>query len=182
MTSTKSLAESNNSTVSNVVPFRPAGHNPPDLDARPFRSWGAQTRRSGVNAVELEPLECRLARRVERVLAALLYHAVLEPDDLRAARTVSIEKRVSQLISRERLLAVARAAICQGLTADLTRLAAAVIAFELDAQSHGWNKLLLQFSARRRQIRNDTLAIADLLAWELDTLRFRPIDQFAKFL
>lgn len=173
MTNRKCLAESEESFAGNVVPFRPAGT---------LRRGGAQTRYSEANAVELEPLELRLARRVERVLAALLYHAVFEPDDPCGERSSSSEQRVSQLVSHERMVAIARAAICHGLTADLTRLAAAVIVFELQAQARWWNRMLRPLSARRRQIHDDTMAIADLLAWDLHALRLRPIDQFAPFL
>jgi hypothetical protein len=85
-------------------------------------------------------------------------------------------------VSHGRLLAVANAAISLDWTDDLTRLAAAVIAFELQVQSRWRNKLLRTFSERRRQIHADTLAIAQLLAWDLDALKVRPIDKIAKFL
>ncbi|GGA39544.1 hypothetical protein GCM10010981_30970 [Dyella nitratireducens] len=132
--------------------------------------------------MEHELPEERLARRVERVLCALLYHTVLEPKGFRSAKFPSIEKRVSELVSRDRLTAISRAAISLDSTDDLTRLAAAAITFELKTQS-GWRSRVLRlFSAPRRQINADTLAIAGLLAWDLDALKARPIDTFAKFL
>ena len=132
------------------------------------------------NAIEQEPPELRLARRVERVLCALLYHAVLAPGDLRGFKFLPIERRVGQLVSRDRLAAIARAAIDNDLTADLTRLAAVAITFELQAQSQWRNRWLRLFSAYRRRVHTDTLAIAQLLTWDLDALKVRPIDTFAK--
>jgi hypothetical protein len=179
-TTTNFLIESQQSAPSNVIPLWPAGSRPSAPDARPSRSRGPQAVEA--NAVELEPLEQRLARRVERVLSALLYHAVLNPSDLRGAQPLSIEKRVAQLVSHGRLVAIANAAISLDWADDLTRLAAAVITFELQAQCQWRNKVLRWFSARRRQIHADTSAIAQLLAWDLDALKVRPIDKFAKFL
>lgn len=181
-TTTNFLIESEQSAPSNVIPLWPAGTRPSAPNARPSRSRASQAHTVEANAVELEPLEQRLARRMERVLSALLYHAVLTPGDARAAQSVSIEKRISRLVSHGRLLAIANAAISLDWTDDLTRLAAAVIAFELQVQSRWRNKLLRAFSERRRQIHADTLAIAQLLAWDLDALKVRPIDKFAKFL
>lgn len=181
MTNTRPLATSEGSNASNVVPFRPVRNNVQGLSARPLPSWNAPGRSAGANALEQESLEQRLARRVERVLQALLYHALLEPNDSPHS-TYSIEERVRQMVSRDRLMAIARAAISLGLTADLTRLAAAVIVFELKTQSRWPNKMLRPFSAHHRQINNDTLAIARLLAWDLDALKVRPIDKFAQFL
>ncbi|WP_233842663.1 hypothetical protein [Dyella sp. 2HG41-7] len=182
MTTTKLLAKTEDGSPSNVVPFRPARNRPQALSDPSFQAQPAQVKTFGVNAVEQEPLEQRLARRVERVLEALLYHALLEPGDLRGSACFSIQKRVSQLVSRDRLMAVARAAINLGMTSDLTRLAATVIVFELQAQSRWQDRMLRSFSAHRRQINQDTLAIARLLAWDMDALNVRPIDTFAKFL
>jgi hypothetical protein len=182
MTNTNFLIESERTFPSNVVPLYPAGNQSRGLGARPYRSSGAQVHPIEANAVEQEPAEQRLARRVERVLCALLYHAVLGPGDPRDSISFSVEKRVNQLVARERLAAIARGAINLELTADLTRLAAAAIMFELQTQSRWRNKWLRLFSARRRQINTDTLAIAGLLAWDMDALTVRPIDTFAKFL
>ncbi|WP_147293205.1 hypothetical protein [Dyella monticola] len=135
-----------------------------------------------VNAIEQEPTDERLARRVERVLCALLYHAVLEPSGRRSSKFFSIEKRVAQLVSRDQLAAIARAAIRLDLTADLTRLAAVAIMFELKAQSRWLNRMLRLFSAHHRQIKADTRAIAQLLTSDLDALKVRPIDTFAGIL
>ncbi|RUL77612.1 hypothetical protein [Dyella choica] len=182
MTTTKLLAEAGDDIPTNVVPFRRTRSNLRGLGARSFRSRGVQVRPSGPNAVELEPAEQRLARRVERVLAALLYHALLEPGDLLGAKPVSVEKRISRLVSHDRLIAIARAAISHDLTDDLARLAAAVIVFELKTQSRWWNRMLRLVSVRRRQINDDSLAIARLLAWDMAALQVRLIDQFAAFL
>ena len=182
MKTTNFLIESERSAPSNVIPLWPAGGSPRRASAHPCRLVDAQAHAIGTNAVELEPPEQRLARRVERVLCALLYHAVLEPGDLHSAKSFSIEKRVNQLVTRDRLTAIARAAISLSLTDDLTRLAAAVITFELETQSGWQNRVLRAFSADRRQIHADTLAIACLLAWDLDALKIRPIDTFAQFL
>lgn len=175
------LAESQDTHPSNVVPFRPARDNRRGSADGPFRSWG-QGRPAGVNAVEKEPTERRLARRIERVLGAILYHALLEAGDLRGLTYLSVEKRVNRLVSRDRLMAIAHAAISLGVTADLTRLAAAAVVFELQAQSRWSSRMLRAFSANRRQINDDTLAIARLLAWDLEALKLRPIDTFASFL
>ncbi|RDS83510.1 hypothetical protein DWU98_03975 [Dyella monticola] len=107
---------------------------------------------------------------------------MLEAGELRGSAHLSIEKRVSRLVSRDRLTAIAHAAINLDVTADLTRLAAAVIVFELKAQSRWSNRMLRAFSAHHRQINDDTLAIARLLAWDLEALNVRPIDTFASFL
>jgi len=181
-TTTNFLIESEQSVPSNVIPLWPAGSRPSAPNARLSRPRGAQAQAVEANTVELEPLEQRLARRVERVLSALLYHAVLSPGDLRAAQSLSIEKRVAQLVSHGRLVAIANAAISLDWADDLTRLAAAVITFELQVQCRWRNKVLRWFSAHRRQVHADTLAIASLLAWDLDALKVRPIDKFAKFL
>ena len=181
-TTTNFLIESEQSAPSNVIPLWPVGSRPSGPNARPSRSRGAQAQAIEANAVALEPLEQRLARRVERVLSALLYHAVLSPGDLRGAQSLSIEKRVGQLVSPGRLVAIANAAISLDWADDLTRLAAAAITFELQAQFRWRNRLLRLFSPRRRRIHADTLAIAQLLAWDLDALKVRPIDKFAKFL
>lgn len=180
MTTTTSLMKSDDSTLSNVVPFRPLRNNA--KGARPFRSVDGQVRPLEANAVELESVEERLARRVERVLCALLYHTALQPGDVRGSKSFSIEKRVNQLVSRDRLVAIARAAINMDSTADLTRLAAAAIVFELESQSGWWQRIRRPFSAQRRQINADTLAIAGLLTWDVAALKIRPIDKFAKFL
>lgn len=182
MTTTKPLTKSEDGNPSNVVPFRPVRNHPRGLSDHASRLQSTRAQPLETNAVEQEPLEQRLARRVERVLEALLYHAVLEPGDLRGSACFSIQKRVSQLVSHHRLMAVARAAINLGLTSDLTRLAATVIVFELQAQSRWPDKMLRSFSPQRRQINQDTLAIARLLAWDVDALKVRPIDTFAKFL
>lgn len=183
MTSTNTLTTSEDSHPSNVVPFPSAGNNPQATSGRPARTRTvAQARTSDANAVEREPLEQRLARRIERVLGAILYHAVLESGDLRGSTYVSIEERLRQVVSRDRLMAIARAAINLGLTADLTRLAAAAIVFELQAQSRWPDRMRRAFSLHRRQSRNDTLAIARMLAWDLEALKVRPIDRFAQFL
>ncbi|GGA40191.1 hypothetical protein [Dyella nitratireducens] len=182
MTTPKSLAKSEDSTPSNVVPFRPIRGNTRRLGAHPGGSWGVQTPTFEENAIEREPPEHRLARRIERVLGALLYHAMLESGDLRDSNCFSIDDRVNQLVTRDRLIAIAHAAIYLDLTADLTHLAATVIVFELQAQSQWWNRMQRPFSAHRRQINHDTLAIARLLAWDMDALKVRPIDKFAKFL
>jgi hypothetical protein len=163
------------STPSNVVPFPLRKRNIRGSDAYFSRSWG-------VNAVDLEPQDQRLARRIERVLWALLYHAELGPDELRGSKSQSIEKRVSRLVSPGRLQAIARAAITLGMTADLARLAAAVVVFELQAQSRLRNKIMRLFSSERRQAREDTLAIAQMLASDLEALKIRPIDRLAKSL
>jgi len=182
MTTTHPLAKSEDGNPNNVVPFRPVRNSPQGSSTRSSRPPDARGRSFEANAVEYEPIEQRLARRIERVLEALLYHAVLEPGDLRGSACFSIQRRVNQLVSRDRLMAIARAAINLGLTSDLTRLAAAVIVFELQAQSRWPDRMLRSFSAQRRQINNDTLAIARLLAWDMDALNVRPIDTFAKFL
>lgn len=182
MKTTNFLIESERNAPSNVIPLRPVSRNPRGPGARPYRSTGAQVHAIEANALEKELPEQRLARRVERVLCALLYHTALGPGDLRDSKSFSIEKRVNQLASHDRMTAIARGAISLDLTADLTRLAAAVITFELQTQSRWWNRLLRLFSAHRRQINADTLAIAGLLAWDLDALKARPIDTFAKFL
>lgn len=182
MKSTNFLIESERDLPSNVIPLYPAGNPSRGLGARPLRSSIAQVHPIEANAVEQEPPEQRLARRVERVLCALLYHAALGPGDLRDSKSFSIEKRVNRLVSRDRLTAIARAAISLELTADLTRLAAAALMFEMQAQSRWRNRLLRLFSAHRRQVNADMLAIAGLLAWDLDALKLRPIDAFAKFL
>lgn len=182
MTTTNFLIESERNAPSNVIPLRSVESKPRGAGARPYRSVGAQVHAIEANAVEQEPPEQRLARRVERVLCALLYHTVLGPGDLRDSKSFSIEKRVKQLVSHDRLTAIARAAISLDLTADLTRLAAAAITFELQAQSLWRTRLLRLFSAHRRLINADALAIAGLLAWDLDALKARPIDTFAKFL
>jgi|GEM_PF-784286 len=181
-TTTNFLIESERGYPSNVIPLWPAGGIARDLGVRPNRLSGVQTRVIETNAIEQEPPEERLARRVERVLGALLYHATLEPGNLRSTNALSIEKRVSQLVSHDRLTAIARAAISLSLTEDLTRLAAAAIMFELQVQSQWRNRLLRQFSTYRRQIHADTVAIACLLACDLDALKIRPIDKFAEFL
>lgn len=182
MTTTNFLIESERSFPSNVIPLYPVGVDPRGLGARSWRSSAAQVRPIEANAVEQEPPEQRLARRMERVLCALLYHAVLGPGKVRDSKSFTIEKRVNRLVSRDRLTAIARGAISLELTADLTRLAAAALMFEMKTQSRLQNRLLRLFSARRRQINADTLAIASLLAWDMDALTLRPIDTFAKFL
>lgn len=182
MKTTNFLIESELAAPSNVIPLRSVRGNLREPGARARRSWGVQAHTVEANALEQEAPEQRLARRVERVLCALLYHAALEPGDLRGANFPSIEKRVGQLASRDRLTAIARAAISLDLTADLTRLAAVAIMFELQTQSHWRNRMLRLFSADRRQINADTSAIACLLTWDLDALKVRPIDTFAKFL
>lgn len=182
MKTTNFLIEAECSTPSNVIPLWPAGRSPRTAGARPRGSWADQARLIEANAVELDPPEHRLAHRVERVLCALLYHAVLEPGNVRSSISFSIEKRVDRLVSHHRLIAIARAAISLDSTGDLTRLAAAAITFELQTQAQWRNRLLRLFSAQRRQIHADTKAIANLLAWDLDALKVRPIDTFAKFL
>ena len=183
MNTGKFPAKAEGSPPSNVLPFRrPARDNRRTLGVLPFRSWGAHTRSTEANALELELPEERLGRRVERVLGALLYHAAPEAGDLRHTNVASIEQRASRLIPHEQLMAIAYAAISLGLDGDLTRLAAVAISFELQAQSRWRNRLLCLASSQRRQVHQDTLAIARLLAWELDALKLRPIDQFAKFL
>ena len=182
MKSTNFLIESERSFPSNVIPLWPASGVARESGARPRQPKAVQTHSIESNAVELEPPEQRLARRIERVLCALLYHAALQPGDLRGSKFFFIEKRVSQLASPDRLTAIARAAICLGMTDDLTHLSAAVVMLELQVQSKWRNRLLRPFSARRRQINNDTLAIACLLACDLDALKTRPIDKFAEFL
>jgi hypothetical protein len=134
------------------------------------------------DAVDLEPQDQRLARRLERVLWAFLYHALNESGDLRRPKSHSIDKRVNRLVSPGRLQAIARAAIKLDMTADLARLAAAVVVFELQAQSRLWCKVMRLFVAERRQAREDTLAIAQMLASDLDALKICPIDQLAKAL
>ena len=176
------LIEAERSAPSNVIPLWPVGGNPRAPGASAGRSRGAQVHAIDANLLEPEPPEQRLARRVERVLCALLYHTLLEPTKAGGAKSLSVEKRGSQLVSRDRLTAIARAAISLGLTADLTRLAAAAITFELQTQARWRNRLLRLFSARRRQINADTLAVSGLLAWDLGELKIRPIDQFARFL
>ena len=180
MTTTTSLMKSDDSTLSNVVPFRPASNSP--KGAYPFRSVSGKVRPIQANAVELESVEERLARRVERVLCALLYHTALEPGDVRGSKSFSIEKRVSRLVSRDRLVAIARAAISMDSTADLTRLAAAAIVLELQSQSRWWHRLRRSFSSHHRQINADAVAIASLLTWDVAALKMRPIDKFAQFL
>jgi hypothetical protein len=182
MKTTNFLIEAECSAPSNVIPLWPARHTLRDAGARPRGSWAEQARVIETNAVELDPPEQRLARRVERVLCALLYHAVLEPGNSRSSKSFSIEKRVDQLVSHDRLIAIARAAISMDATGDLTRLAAAAMTFELQAQAQWRSRALRLFSAKRRQIHADTTAIANLLAWDLDALKVRPIDTFAKFL
>ncbi|RUL77604.1 hypothetical protein [Dyella choica] len=176
------LLEAERNAPSNVIPLWPAGGSQREPGAMARRARGAQVHAIDANLLEPEPPEQRLARRVERVLCALLYHTLLEPAKAGDANPLSIEKRGGQLVSRDRLTAIARAAISLGLTADLTRLAAAAITFELQTQARWRNRLLRLFSARRRQINADTLAVSSLLAWDLDELKVRPIDQFAKFL
>lgn len=182
MKTTNFLIEAECSAPSNVIPLWPARHTPREPGARPRGSWAEQARVIETNAVELDPPEQRLARRVERVLCALLYHAVLEPGHSRSSKSFSIEKRVGQLVSHDRLIAIARAAISMDSTGDLTRLAAAAITFELQTQAQWRHRVLRLFSAQRRQIHADTTAIANLLAWDVDALKVRPIDTFAKFL
>jgi hypothetical protein len=175
MANTNFLIESERNTPANVIPLWPAG-------ARPRRPRAVSAQPIEANVVEWEPLEHRLARRVERVLCALLYHSALEPENLPDAAPLSVEARVDQLVPHDRLIAIAHAAINLDWTADLTRLAAAAIMLELQVQSRWRNRLLRLFSAQRRQINADTLAIANLLAWDLDALKVRPIDKLAKFL
>lgn len=182
MKGTNFLIESERELPSNVIPLYPAGNHSRGPGARPLRSSIARLHPVEPNAVEQEPPEQRLARRVERVLCALLYHAALGPGDLHDSKSFAIEKRVNQLVSRDRLIAIARGAISLELTADLTRLAAAAIMFEMQVQSRWRNRLLRLFSAHRRQVHADMRAIAGLLAWDLDALTVRPIDSFAKFL
>lgn len=182
MKTTHFMIEPERDAGSNVIPLRPTKSGPRGESARPSRSSDVQAHAVEVNVLEQELPEQRLARRVERVLSALLYHAAGEPRDLRDSKFFSIEKRVSQLVSRGRLTAIAHAAINLDCTADLTRLAAVAIMFELQTQSRWLNRMLRAFSAPRRQINADTLAIARLLAWDLDALKVRPIDAFAKFL
>jgi hypothetical protein len=107
---------------------------------------------------------------------------VLEPGHSRSSKSFSIETRVDRLVSHHRLIAIARAAISMDSTSDLTRLAAAAMTFELQTQAQWRNRVLRLFSAKHRQIHADTTAIANLLAWDLDALKVRPIDTFAKFL
>ncbi|HKT29858.1 hypothetical protein [Dyella sp.] len=182
MKTTNFLIEAECNVPSNVIPLWPARRTPRDAGARPRGSWVDQAHTIETNAVELDPPEHRLARRVERVLCALLYHAVLEPGNNRSSKSFSIEKRVDQLVSHDRLIAIARAAISMDSTSDLTRIAAAAITFELQTQAQWRNRVLRLFSGQRRQIHADTTAIANLLAWDLDALKVRPIDTFAKFL
>jgi hypothetical protein len=68
------------------------------------------------------------------------------------------------------------------MTADLARLAAAVVVFELQEQSRPWRKVMRLFAQERRQAREDTLAIAQMLASDLEALKVRPIDRLAKSL
>lgn len=180
MTPLTSPIELEPSAPSNVIPLRPVRNKAQGPHARPYRSSDAQTHLIEVNAIEQEPTDERLARRVERVLCALLYHAVLEPGGHRGAKFFSIEKRVAEVVSRDQLAAIARAAIRLDLTADLTRLAAVAIMFELKAQSRWLSRMLRLFSAHRRQIKADTRAIAQLLTSDLDALKVRPIDTFAR--
>jgi hypothetical protein len=183
MTTSPYVAEpSGDSIPSNVVPFPFPRRNARGMDARFSRSWGMATTLLERNAVDLEPQDQRLARRLERVLWALLYHALHESGDLQGSKSQSIEKRVSRLLSPGRLQAVARAAITLHMTADLARLAAAVVVFELKSQSRLWCKVMRLFVAERRQAREDTLAIAQMLAADLEALKIRPIDQLARSL
>jgi hypothetical protein len=182
MTTTTLPIESKRNTPSNVIPLWPLEGAPRRPGSRSYRSRGIQAHPTEANAVAQEPHEQRLARRIERVLCALLYHAVLQPETFRDSKSFAVEMRVGQLVSRERLMAVARAAITLDWTADLTRLAAVAIMFELQAQSRWQARMLRPFSPHRRQIHADTVAIARLLAWDLDALKVRPIDKFAKHL
>lgn len=182
MKTTNFLIEAEHSAPSNVIPLWPIGSHSRGAGARSYRSPAAHAHAIETNAVEQEAPELRLARRVERVLCALLYHAALQPGDLRRVKSFAIEKRVNQVVPRERLTAITRAAITLDSTADLTRLAAVAITFELQAQSTWRNRIRRLFSACRRQIHADTSAIAQLLAWDLDALKVRPIDAFAKLL
>lgn len=183
MTTSPFVAEpSDDSIPSNVVPFPFRAGDTRRVSAQFLRSWGVATTPARKNAVDLEPQDQRLARRLERVLWALLYHSLHESRDLRGSKSQSIEKRVNRLVSPGRLQAIARAAIELGMTADLARLAAAVVVFELQAQSRLWSKVMRLFVAERRQAREDTLAIAQMLASDLEALKVRPIDQLAKSL
>ena len=183
MKNTNFLLDAEHNAPSNVIPLWPAGNSSRGVGARSYRSSAAHVHAIEANALEQEAPEQRLARRVERVLCALLYHAALQPGDTRSVKAFAVEKRVSQLVPRDRLTAIARAAVTLNhSTADLTRLAAVAIAFELQAQSRWRNRMLRLFSADRRQIHADTSAIAQLLAWDLDALKVRPIDAFAKLL
>ena len=183
MKNTNFLLDAEHKAPSNVIPLWPAGSNSRGTGARSYRSATIHAHTIETNAVEQEAPEQRLARRVERVLCALLYHAALQPGDSRSVKAFAVEKRVSRLVPRDRLTAIARAAVTLNhSTADLTRLAAVAIAFELQAQSRWRNRILRLFSAERRQIHADTSAIAQLLAWDLDALKVRPIDAFAKVL
>lgn len=175
MKSTELRIEPDCGLPSNVIPLWP-------VEAKARRARPGLARAIEANAVAQDPPEQRLARRVERVLCALLYHAVLASGDLRGSKFGSVEKRGAQLVSQDRLTAIARAAISLDSTADLTRLAAVAISFEMHTQSHWRNRLRRLVSAQQRQIRLDTLAIAGLLASDLEALKLRPIDSFAKFL
>jgi hypothetical protein len=183
MTTLPFVAEpSDDGMPSNVVPFPFRGRDTRTTSAPFSRSWIVGTPSARKNTVDLEPQDRRLARRLERVLWALLYHSLHESPDLRGSKSQSIEKRVNRLVSPGRLQAVARAAIELGMTADLARLAAAVVVFELQAQSRLWSKVMRLFLAERRHAREDTLAIAQMLASDLEALKVRPIDQLAKSL
>ena len=183
MTTSPFIAEpSDDSLPNNVVPFPFPRRNTRGMDAQFSRSWGVATTLLERNAVDFEPQDQRLARRLERVLWALLYHALHESGELQGSKSQSIERRVSRLLSPGRLQAIARAAIALHMTADLARLAAAVVVFELQAQSRLWCKVMRLFVAERRQARKDTLSIAQMLASDLEALKIRPIDQLAKSL
>jgi hypothetical protein len=183
MTTSPIVAEpSSDSTPSNVVPFPFSRRNARGTSAHSSRAWSVATTFARKNAVDLEPQDERLARRLERVLWALLYHAQHESGDLRGSKSQSIERRVNRLVSPGRLQAIARAAIALGMTADLARLAAAVVVFELQEQSRPWRKVMRLFAQERRQAREDTLAIAQMLASDLEALKVRPIDRLAKSL
>jgi hypothetical protein len=182
MKNTNFLLEAEHSAPSNVIPLWPAGSSSRGTGARSYRSATIHAHVVETNAIEQEAPEQRLARRVERVLSALLYHAALQPGEARSVQSFAIEKRVGKLVTRDRLAAIARAAVTLNATADLTRLAAVAIAFELQTQSQWRSRMLRLFSAERRQVHADTSAIAQLLAWDLDALKVRPIDAFAKLL
>lgn len=182
MKTTNFLIEAEQCAPSNVIPLWPVGGHSRGLGARAYRSSALHAHAIETNAVEQEAPEQRLARRVERVLCALLYHAALQPGDTRSVKSFTIEKRVNRLVPRDRLTAIARAAITLDSTTDLTRLAAVAITFELQAQARWRDRTLRLFSARRRQMHADTWAIAQLLTWDIDALKVRPIDGFAKLL
>ncbi|GLQ89789.1 hypothetical protein [Dyella flagellata] len=182
MATTNFLIEAELNAPSNVIPLWPVGGTPRQHRARPGQARKAQVHVIDADVLEPEAAAQGLARRVERVLCALLYHTQLEQAHARASKPLSIETRGERLVSRDRLMAVARAALNHGLTADLTRLAAAAITFEVQFQSRWRNRLWRLFSAQRRQINADTVAVARLLAWDLAELKLRPIDQFARYL